>query len=175
MSHQIKVVKYKEDVWNTNEKVRNYINNYFESEVVKNIEKSPEANGVALSTAGLPGNWILESDELKPLVSWIVDEIKKAYVDFYNQEVDDINFVRVWSNKMYENSSGAWHTHYSADVVGIFYLNVPDNGAYLITETENIMTTNGDLVMHKGDLPHSVSEHKSDEPRIVLVFDTIGV
>ena len=175
MNDVIIIKKYYEDLW-LNLEVQEYINNHFDKMTEKGYQVSPEGTGLVLTTSHQNDmGVILNSDLFQDLILWIKEQVKQAYPKLYDREINDVYFMKVWSNKMYKQSSGDWHVHGNADIVGIFYLNVPENGAYLITETQNVITTNGDLVIHRGDLNHAVSEHKSDEPRIVLVFDMIGV
>jgi hypothetical protein len=175
MHDKIIIKKYHEDLWSKSE-VQEYITNYFDKMIENGYTLSPEAQGgIVLTTPIDDMGFILLNPLFKELVEWVQEEIKKAYYEFYGPELKNFYLGRVWSNKMYKNSNGAWHSHDGNEVVAVFYLNVPKNGAYLITETENVITTNGDLVLHTGTMPHAVSTHNSDEPRISFIFEGLMV
>jgi hypothetical protein len=74
---------------------------------------------------------------------------------------------------MYLGSKVGWHSHGEEVLVGIFYLNAPENSSKLITPKQEITVTNGKLLIHEGNLAHCVSEHLSEEPRTILVFEVV--
>ena len=169
---KIIIKKYHEDIWKNNKNIQKIFNDYFDQEEIKRIDQSFQSTGMALSTVGLNNSWILNNDDLGPLIQWIDQEIHNAAEEFFQKQYKNIYWSRVWSNKMYKNSSVKWHVHGGADLVAVFYLNVPDNGAKLITKNSEFVTQTGDLVIHEGFLEHSVSEHLVEEPRIVIIFET---
>ena len=71
------------------------------------------------------------------------------------------------------DSSVKWHRHVFDGIVGIFYLNVPENGAKFLTEETEILVKTGDLLIHRSDLKHAVSRHTVEEPRVSLIYEGI--
>ena len=74
----------------------------------------------------------------------------------------------------------------SPDIVGIFYVDNPENGSQLVfvdkdfigalpsdipeSNKQYINTNSGDLIMHGPHVRHAVSEHKNSKPRICFVY-----
>ena len=125
---------------------------------------------------------------LENLMVWVEQQIMNAAPYFVDFKPSGFKFdlKRTWANKMFLGSSVAPHTH---DVipgtnnrntdntrgVAIFYLQLPEHSSDLMfMQEEDIMYANakeGELIFHSKDILHSVTEHKSNIPRICLVFE----
>lgn len=133
--------------------------------------------GFKLDFSGLP--------EFFNIFSWVVGEISKLKNEFVGT---NITFTRTWVNKIFEGCSGACHIHPSENSgVAIFYLSAPEgssdlviinNGVegtphtnYKLEDTFYLPVKTGQLVVHKPETPHAVSEHKSSEPRVCLIME----
>lgn len=163
------------------------VNKIFESEMVKEQgSQSLERTGKAYSTCGLGIEHITNLQDVKPLLNHITKCILENFYDESDSH-SKILYTRMWSNKMYKGCEGACHTHEGDnDGTAIFYLNVPKNGSKLVILKYDIKRTlkesdkniahfinvkTGDLVFYDKKVPHSVSKHMNDEPRICFVFD----
>ena len=164
--------KYDKDVWNTNEDFRKEFNLYFNKEEIKN-RTITQAKGFLSSTASdhISEDWILNSKYLKPIINWIEKEILESTKYFLNIEYKNIYPSRIFINKMYKNSSADWHSHTVSGLVGVFYLNAPENSGELLTKNKKIRVKTGDLIIHQPELKHAVSKHLIEEPRISLVYE----
>lgn len=174
-SKRVVIKKYHEDLWNNNRKIREAIENYLNSEEVARKSNARESKGATLTTARLDPSWMINIRELDPLLDWVGKELLSASYTIRGKKYKAIEFRRAWANKMFKNSSGDWHNHSFDGIVGIFYLNVPSNGARLLTKEMEFLNKTGDLLIHDGDFDHAVSTHLSEEPRIVLVFEALLV
>lgn len=171
--------------------LRDDVDKMFNLEFIqKNGSESSERTGKAYSTCGLGIEHITNLTDVYPLLNYISETILNH---FYNekQSSDKILYTRMWSNKMYKNCEGTCHTHDGDnDGTAIFYFNVPKNGSKLIvfkydigqSPNDNfkhishpIKVKTGDLFFYDKKVPHSVSKHMSDEPRICFVFDFIKI
>jgi hypothetical protein len=186
-----KVVRFQceDETFYKNEEFLKNINETFEHPSLTSSGGAvAERIGHAPSTVGkyflrplmLPG-----SEQLK---KWIDDRILEAATHFVDFIPRNIEYVRNWSNKMYKESEGLVHRHKgSPDGVGIFYVNIPENGGDLVfirdgaylTRIEDFApedivfagTNAGELVLHDPSILHSVSKHNNDEPRICIVVE----
>jgi hypothetical protein len=119
--------------------------------------------------------------------------IKQECAEFFNVDIKRIKLSASWMNKLNYGSQGRCHNHEGSETLGpdptavaIFYQNNPINGSdlifiqngevgkyhsdYLEYEKLRLSPQTGDLVVHDPTLWHAISEHKSDEPRICLVY-----
>jgi hypothetical protein len=119
--------------------------------------------------------------------------IKQECAEFFNVDSDRIKLSASWMNKLNYGGHGRCHNHKGTEKLGsdptavaIFYQNNPVNGSDLIfmregyfgaypseyPEEDKIYFTpqTGDLVVHDPSIWHAIGEHKSDEPRICLVY-----
>jgi hypothetical protein len=160
----------------------------FNSEIVLTKgNETVEQTGKAYSTVGLSNRCILNLSEINPLIDYISASILKGfYGDFDCNK--KILYDRMWINKMYKNCSAICHVHNGDynDGSAIFYYNVPKNGSKLIILKNDIggevkkchekisyhiLVETGDLIIHKKEVPHAVSKHMNNIPRICFVFD----
>jgi hypothetical protein len=166
------------------------------TEAVDNIltknaaDRIHEQQGNAISSVGSDFN-ILHLEQTYNLASWIISQILE--IDEYKSKGSTtIDFIRHWANRIYEGCSGLCHTHTrNVDGVAIFYLDVPDGGSNLVIinngeensnylnydekDRHHIGVESGTLLIHKPDVPHAVSIHKSKDPRTCLIFEFIIV
>jgi hypothetical protein len=139
------------------------------------------------------------------LTKWVTKSMLEAKNIFgIDKPANSISYKRSWANRMSKGAQGkchrhivldnymATHTDYSsenfrADIVGIFYVDVPPNSADLIFIKDGIPDAlhtefkeedkyylkpiTGELVLHTPNLWHAVGVHNSDLPRNVFVFD----
>jgi hypothetical protein len=139
------------------------------------------------------------------LTKWVSDKILSAKDVFnINKPANHISYKRSWANRMLKGAQGKCHRHveldnymatftdyaaenFRADVVGIFYVDVPPNSAELIFIKDGIPDAlhtefkeedkyylkpiSGELVLHTPDMWHAVGVHNNDLPRNVFVFD----
>lgn len=180
IKHEVPVHLYdddllKEDVFNT----------FSKKEILEKRNKPKETSGKSYSTCKLGNHYVTNLKNINPLLDYISQIILKK---FYNGIKDKkIDYHGIWMNKMYKNCSVICHTHdRNSDGTAIFYFNVPKNGSKLIILKDNIQSAvtekhkdichylevkSGDLIIHQNDLPHAVSKHMSNDPRICFVFD----
>ena len=161
------------------------INTFNKKQVLENGINSKEKLGKGYSTCGLGKHYVTNLRNVIPLLDYISQIILKK---FYNNKKNiKIFYTRMWMNKIYRNCSGKCHMHESDnDGTAIFYFNVPENGSKLIilknkidsdvTEKHKdishyVDVKTGDLIIHRKNVPHAISEHMSDNPRICFVFD----
>lgn len=187
--HEIIKCKVPENLYKNpqlNEDLNGYIN-YRENDVF--YKKCNELEGDGFTTSSENKNNLFSLKNIDPLLNYISLQILENYFkgEFKNKNV---LFLRAWVNKIYLNSSGRCHTHDSElqnSGTAIFYFKVPKNGSKLIILKEDIgnqivkdehknishyvEVESGDLIIHSPHVPHAVSKHMSEEPRICLVLD----
>jgi hypothetical protein len=145
--------------------------------------------GQVLTSVGNEYSDIVTLPGARDLVRWITQKLLEC-----NKEAKGLHYTKSWCNKMFRGSQGLVHAHVhpdykdpSVDFVAIFYLHIPENGAQLIivdggkfntkydeydeTQRKVIHSETGDLLIHSPQLPHAVSIHNSDTPRICFVFE----
>jgi len=162
------------------------IDKLFDNEFILRMgNNSPEKYGEGFSTCGLDNNLITSLTNIDVLLQYINTFIVQ---NFYKSiESKKIFYTRIWSNKIYKNCSGKCHSHGGdIDGTGIFYYNAPIDSSKLIVLRNkidglvledhknisyNIVVQTGDLIIHEKNVPHAISKHLSDDPRICFVFD----
>jgi len=158
-----------------NENALKTFDTIFSHESVK-MNTSNEQNGKSYSTCGMNSDIILKMPGLQNLIQWISFNILEYSYLFTEKNVSKIEYKRVWTNKIFEGCYGNWHTHdYFEGVVSIFYFQVPENSSKLLVENDEIEVKTGNLILHHSKLPHAVSKHMSEEPRICIVFESIYI
>lgn len=162
--------------------------------LLKNVSfdenKAQEKNGLAKSTTHLP-NVLFQIDNFTEIMEKFLFPYVAQYSQLIKKEpVKNITVQRCWINEMFKGSSGKIHYHQNCNIVAIFYYQVPKNSSHLVLiesfengknyiedysfeEKSYIKISEGDLIIHKNDLYHGVSEHKSEESRICFVFDLL--
>jgi len=148
--------------------------------------------GKGVSTFDYPQFPILNINGIEPLKSWMTERILEVAEFYGHPGASNIKFYRSFANKMWPGSAGNIHSHgKEGHGVSIFYFQQPKNGSDLVLVNNSftgdtldshpeedlhyVNVTQGDLVIHDTTLPHGVSLHKGDSPRIVLVFEYLYV
>jgi hypothetical protein len=186
--YKIIINKIPKKFFQTNE-LSNSLDVLFNSEIVLSMGgNSEEQRGKSYSTCSFSNDILLELEGINPLIKYITNIILKEHnITNVNYKYRGVTFDRAWANKMFKGCSGACHTHNgSNDGTAIFYFSVPKNGSNLIIlehPIEDVVNENhknishfipvktGDLILHGKNVPHAVSEHLSETPRICFVFD----
>jgi hypothetical protein len=170
-----------------NKKLLDSVDILFNSELVLTMGgDTTEQRGKAYSTCKFGNDVLLKLDGIDILLKYISNIILREH-NITNGMYREVVFNRAWANKIFKNCSGVCHVHNGPnDGTAIFYFSVPDDGSNLIVLkhpidgvvkechkdiSKYIKVETGDLVIHKQDVPHAVSEHMSDLPRICFVFD----
>lgn len=105
------------------------------------------------------------------------------------KEKYEIVFENIWTNRNFKGSTVKVHRHpESLENVCIFYIDVPEEGCADLVVLEKGVTqtplsdypedtkiyinvSKGDLIIHKPNVLHAVSEHKSDYPRTCIILN----
>lgn len=150
-----------------------------------------------LAVANLPGS--------SGLNKWISEQMLAAKSIFsINTDNKQVKFKRSWANRLFKGAQGKCHQHvkvdqyiaeltdysyvnFKPDIVGIFYVDIPENGSNLVVikdgredtyaadypkeELYYINPKEGELILHLPEVWHAVTIHNSEQPRNVLVFD----
>jgi hypothetical protein len=119
--------------------------------------------------------------------------IKQECAEFFNVDAKRVKISTSWMNKLNYGSQGRCHNHEGSETLGpdptavaIFYQTNPVNGSDLIfiqdgeygkyhtdyPEYEKLYftPTTGDLIVHDPSMWHAIGEHRSEEPRICLIY-----
>ena len=164
-----------------------------------NLDKGfTNEESVVWSSFDTPGQSFFNFENSDQLLKWIKQKISivAPVLGFHNSQSVDLTID--WMNVMYKGSFGNCHTHHDIcevnpgrNLVAIFYLSAPKNSSDLLIlkntkdysargispatippdEIFSVAITTGDLIIHKVDLPHAVSEHLSNDPRLCLVME----
>jgi hypothetical protein len=144
--------------------------------------------GKVLSTYGIDSIDITTTQGITPLIDWITDQILKSANILGYSDVDTVNLVNVFTNKMWPDSLGKVHYHKEIfHGIAIFYFHQPNAGSdlYIVSDgfigaTEKdfaadkihyLNVKQGELVIHSPTTWHGVTKNTSSEERIVLVFE----
>jgi len=175
---------------------------------VKFRVKAPRGDshvGGGMTSVGQTYLQVIHLPGAQPLTQWVSEQILLAKNTFgINKLGTSVSYKRAWTNRMVKGSQGKCHRHieldsymaeytdlssenFRADVVAIFYLDVPENSSNLVFIKNGIPDTlhtiydekdkwylqpiEGELVLHKPDVWHAVTEHHNDLPRNCIVFD----
>jgi hypothetical protein len=150
---------------------------------------SPDGQGNFTTTA-YDQTLFYEIDNKRYILNWL-----KNVVENYCKEkqiiIQDILIERSWCNRFFYGAKGKPHCHSHpntiVDNVVILYYQIPENSSkfVLINSKEQLESYDeykykdlhflpvrpGMAIIHDADVLHAVSEHHSDEPRTVFVFD----
>lgn len=188
LEHSIVIHHCDNKEYYANEDIYNSIDYVFGLEKIKNSVDTYQ-RGMALSTIRYYREFpLVELPGSNNLIKWVKEKIIMSSGAFGQPDATDISFGRTWINLMFEGCEGRCHIHKDAGSgVAIFYANVPTGGSDLVlieggvdsSKIEDydpklcfpIQLNSGDLVIHDPLLPHSVSKHTSQEPRICLIFE----
>lgn len=171
-----------------------------ELDILFNLEyvlkhKDKYQKGQAITTCNiLPIDAILDMPSIPRLAEWIIESIISARYEmcvgkYDPDKVKGVLICRAWANRMFKECEGICHIHEIPvlDGVAIFYVDVPDDSANLVfvkngkdqtyyrdyQDNDKIYLSpqEGQLVIHRPDIVHCVTEHTSDVPRTCLIFD----
>ena len=152
---------------------------------------APEQIGRAVTTVSTPDAIKRVKHFMKFGQSILLPYFRKA-IDTINPELKGIRLEvgRTWINVMYEGCKGLTHLHAFqpyCNFVGILYLEVPKDSAKLVIVNDDIIGKDESdypesdkkyitpspniLVIHKNDVNHAVTIHKSKDRRICVVFE----
>lgn len=147
-----------------------------------------DQNGKGLSTFRVPGYWLFDVRGIELFQKWFKIQALEVSDYFGQPNATDIKIFRCWTNKGWKGYSGNVHDHDpDSHAMAVFYPLAPEGSADfgLVKDgwahaknheilPENIAWQNikeGDLIFHETRAWHTVSEHKSDNPRIVFVIE----
>jgi hypothetical protein len=175
---------------------------------VKFRQKAPRGDshvGGGMTSVGQTYLQVIHLPGAQDLTQWITDQLLlvKDHLNI-DKHATTVSYKRAWANRMFKGSQGKCHRHveldsymaeytdlssenFRADIVAIFYLDVPENSSNLVFIRDGqpdtlhsiyneedkwyLKPVAGELVLHKPDVWHAVTEHGNDLPRNVLVFD----
>lgn len=162
-----------------------------------NLDKGSNNGGMLWSTFEAPADSFFSFAESNILLEWVKKKAIEVSKDL-GFKCNSVDLTIDWMNVMYKGSFGNCHTHdddsepdTANKIVAIFYLQAPANSSNLLAvkktidyskmgvspftiskeEIFSIPITTGDLILHKVDLPHAMSEHLNDIPRLVVVME----
>jgi hypothetical protein len=163
-----------------------------------NLDKGTDYGGILWSTFETPAESFFSFAQTEELLGWIKEKAIPVAPALGFDECKSADLTIDWMNVMYRNSFGNCHTHddiyethTTKKVVTIFYLQAPENSSDLLVvkntkdystmgvspftipddEIFPIKVKTGDLLIHTVDLPHAVSKHNTDVPRLCLVME----
>ena len=164
------------------------INQYFDQRL-----EQLRVDDIDTGTGNIYTNWncaeeldILSHDS--KLAAWIHSKILLSAEKILGEVRDSITIRHCWVNMMTRGSYGKVHDH-GAPTRGIalFYLNVPPNSADLVLVRQGksdsdltdydvsvlypLNVQQNQLLIHKVDVLHGITEHRSDERRMLIVVD----
>jgi hypothetical protein len=150
---------------------------------------SPEAGdtGEYVSTSN-DDSVIFKIDNRQYIMNWL----RKVVSDYCLKKgirAEKLQINRSWCNRIQRNTKGKPHTHGGPDTqkVVILYYEVPENSSKFVFINSNeqldsydeykykdlhfLTVKPGMAIMHDAEVVHAITEHQSDEPRTVFVFD----
>ena len=148
-----------------------------------------DQNGEGISTFRLKDYFLFKDVEgIEPFKNWFEEQALDVSEYFGYPRATGLTYFRAWTNKIFKGCSGNVHDHDpNSHAMAVFYPLVPENSSDfgLVKDgwahaknheikPENIIWQNvkeGDLLFHETRAWHTVSEHKSDTPRIVFVIE----
>lgn len=163
--------------------------------------------GDGLTSVGQTYLQLVNLPGAQPLTEWISEQILNAKdILKIKKPGNKIEYKRSWINRLYKGAQGKCHQHvelddymrartdysnvkFRADVVAIFYVDVPVDSSqlviinggkpntfedeYTIDNKYYLKPESGKLVIHTPEIWHAVSKHNSDLHRTCFVFDAI--
>lgn len=164
------------------------------------LDTGLNTKGYCYSTFNIPVKSFFDLPGTEAVMEWTKQQIISVAPDMGFDNVSSANLTINWMNIMTKGSFVNCHTHHDdgeedapRKLVAILYLQAPENSAKLVViddvkdytgefrgvppseipkeECFEIPVTTGDLLVHKVAVPHAVSEHLNDEPRLCLVME----
>lgn len=158
------------------------------------------AKGHCYSTFGVPVMSFFSLPGTDKILTWVKQQIVDVAPELGFDNVKSAELTIDWMNIMTKGAFANVHTHYDEGedgaprkLVAILYLQAPENSSKLIVvdnrkdysgqargesitdipvdQQFEISVTTGDLLIHKVAVPHGVSEHFNDTPRLCLVME----
>jgi hypothetical protein len=129
-----------------------------------------------------------EIDNRQYIMNWL-QKVVSDYCSEKSVHVESVEINRSWCNRIKRNTKGKPHTHGGPDTqkVVILYYQVPENSSkfvfinskeqlesydeYKYKDLHFLPVHPGMAIVHDADVLHAITEHNSDEPRTVFVFD----
>jgi len=148
-----------------------------------------DQNGEGISTFRLKEYFLFKDVEgIDEFKQWFENQALSVSEYFGHSNATGITYYRAWTNKIFKGCSGNVHDHDpNSHAMAVFYPLAPANSADFgfvkdgwahaknnEIKAENIAWQNvkeGDLIFHETNAWHTVSEHLSEEPRIVFVME----
>lgn len=188
----------------TNDDIQTAINAIFNLPEIKNRIKGQHWDaqyGEGETSEIVPYLKVENLSGTKDLIEWIKTECLLALPNFYECKSNNIVIDRSWMNKLDYGTQGRCHRHLgidygdtddtnglgiTPDLVGIFYVNAPDDSSDLIIIKDGehrklhdefpeeqkyyLRPKTGELVLHQPDIWHAIGKHNNKDPRICFVF-----
>lgn len=147
-----------------------------------------DQNGPGLSTFRVPGYWLFDVPGIEPFQKWFKEQALELRDYFGQPNATDIKFFRCWTNIGWKGYSGNVHDHDpGSHAMAVFYPLAPEGSAdfglvkdgWAHAKNHEIPAGNiawqnikeGDCIFHQTHAWHTVSEHTSEDPRIVFVME----
>lgn len=164
------------------------------------LDTGLNTKGICYSTFNIPVKSFFELEGTDKILDWTKEQIVAVAPKYGFDNVQSAELAINWMNIMTKESFVNCHTHHDdgeegtlRKLVAILYLQAPEDSAKLviidnlkdytgefrgvpprdIPEAERfpIAVTTGDLLIHRVAVPHAVSEHLNDIPRLCLVME----
>jgi hypothetical protein len=132
----------------------------------------------------------LRIDNRQYITNWL-REVISDYFSEKGVQAENIQVNRCWCNRVRRNTKVKPHTHAGQDTdtekVVILYYEAPENSSKFVLVNSNERLNSYDeydyedlqlfavkpgmAIIHDADVLHATTEHNSDEPRTIFVFD----
>jgi len=114
-----------------------------------------------------------------PCINQLIEENIFLAEYFYGKKILSYKISRIFCNKFFKGCVVSKHKHGSIEnnpllVLALYIYSESDSGNLILhTEEQDIVIplSPGDLVVHPGYIPHSVSEYKGNIPRLGLIYE----
>jgi hypothetical protein len=148
-----------------------------------------DQNGKGVSTFRVPGYFLFNDiDGIELFKEWFEQQALTVCEYFGHPGATGIKYFRAWTNKAWKGASGNVHDHDpNSHAMAVFYPLAPEGSAdfglvkdgWAHAKNHEIPDGNiawqnireGDCLFHETRAWHTVSEHTSDDPRIVFVVE----
>jgi len=105
------------------------------------------------------------------LIYFKPEKIQKLFDPLFKEYGRKLKVTRAWAHFMERGGFRASHQH--TEMTALYYLKIPKNSAKMKNEEtgEIIEPKEDSFCVFPSMLPHSLSEHKSDEIRLAIAMD----
>ena len=172
-------LKYQYDNLKDLELLENIVKPNLELAIEKKcIAKQIKGNGY--TTLGIVDqeDFIFNIKENLPNWQNFIDSKIELVEYFFDKKIKDFYLKKFFSNICFNGTTIDTHWHGSKDkpvLVFVFYIySEPDSGNLILQNDSDqviISSIRGDLIIHPGYIPHSVSEYKGNIPRLSLISE----